>query len=83
MMNKGLISKILFGIILLTLGFSIGTLSTKSSFASKTIEYKVIDSSQWDGSSIEPNLKTLGSEGWDYVGAIPTKGGNTLALFKR
>ncbi len=44
-MNKGLISKSLFGIILLTLGFSIGTLSTKSSFASKTIEYKVIDSS--------------------------------------
>jgi hypothetical protein len=82
-MNKGLISKIIFGVILLTLGFAIGTLSTKSSFASKTIEYKVIDSSKWEGVSIEPNLTTLGSEGWDYVGAIPTKGGNALALFKR
>ncbi len=82
-MIKGLISKIIFGVILLTLGFAIGTLSTQSSFASKTIEYKVIDSSQWAGVSIEPNLKTLGSEGWDYVGAIPIKGGNVLALFKR
>jgi hypothetical protein len=83
-MNKGFAGKIFLSIILLTMGFLVGSISTKISFASKTIEYIAIDSAFiWGADDVESNLKKLGSEGWEYVGGIPIKNGYTRAVFKR
>jgi len=77
-MNKGFWVIICF--LLLGLGFTIGTLSTKSSFASKAIEYNLVDYNVLSPKSqkTESAFKQLGSEGWEFIGVT----GNYF-IFKR
>ncbi|MBM4289282.1 MAG: hypothetical protein FJ135_14270 [Deltaproteobacteria bacterium] len=74
---KNVVGKAFVGMILLAMGFALGTLTIKNSYASKKIEYKVISLNPT--SNNENTLNKLGAEGWEYIDNIQ----GVFAVFKR
>jgi hypothetical protein len=77
--------RIIFGIILIGLGFAAGTISTNCSqgASGKKYEYKIFDLAAYshpNAKVLGPAFNKMGSEGWEYSGTVVL---GTLAVFKR
>ena len=78
-MYKNVISRIIFCVILLFLGYVLGTISSNCSSATKETEYKVIGVNHYSKlDKFEAELNNMGTQGWELV-----QFDKYIAIFKR
>jgi len=78
-MHKNVIRRVIFCVIVLFLGYIVGTFSSNCSSATKETEYKVIGVNHFSKiEKFEDELNKMGAQGWELV-----QFDNYIAIFKR
>jgi len=78
-MLRKIIQRIFFSVILLFLGYVVGTISSNCSSATKETEYKVIGVNHYSKlDKFEAELNSMGTQGWELV-----QFDKYIAIFKR
>jgi len=78
-MSKEILPRIIFAIVLLFLGYVVGTISSNCSSATKATEYKVIGVNHYSKlDKFEAELNNMGGQGWELV-----QFDKYIAIFKR